>query len=126
MFAGRSVLIIETEYLIGLAVQDALQGHDAAEILLTANPADVWSLRERWPELAMAVIEVELGADDLRDAAQALRAAGVPVLGISADTRLADGVADLPGVPILIKPVPDADLRRAVEALLAKSHDSRT
>jgi len=115
ILAGRTVLVIETEFIIALAIQSLLESVDAASVLVANSPGEADSMAASWADAALAIVELEADRPDLLDLARRLSEAGIPVLGLSADPQLAaSGVPELPGTPVVLKPIPDAELMAAI------------
>jgi len=118
MLNGRTVLVLETEFIIALGLQSALQAMGAAHVVLARSPDEANQNRADWSNAALAVVEVEIDRPELIAFAQQLEQSGTPVIGLTADSMQAQGVPDLPGTPILLKPLPDAELAEAIRARL--------
>jgi CheY-like chemotaxis protein len=118
MLTDRPVLVVETEFIIALGIQSVLETLGANLVLLSSSAADAHTATPSWTGAALAVIELETNRPDLVELAREVSMSGIPVLGISADPRLSFGVPELPGTPVVIKPVPDEDLARAILARL--------
>ncbi len=120
MLNGRTVLVIETEFIIALGLQDALQAMGAERVVAARNPDEANQQLSDWRTATLAIIEIERERPDLIEFARQLAQSGIPVIGLSADKRVSQGVPELPGTPILLKPLPDADLAAAVRDRLAQ------
>lgn len=118
MLAGRTVLVVESEFIIALGIQGVLESLGAAVIVAT-SAREAHGITANWANAALAVIEVESNRPELIELARTVSQSDIPVLGISADSRLAFGVPELPGTPVIIKPLPDEDLAAAVAGRLA-------
>ncbi len=114
MLAGLTVLVVETEFIIALSIQGILEGLGATDVVLAGSAADATAKAHQWSGAAMAIVEVETSRPHLIDLAQQISQSGIPVLGISADSRMAMGVPALPGTPIVVKPLPDEELVAAI------------
>lgn len=117
MLAPKAALIVETEIIISLSMQAALQGHGIEEVTVLTSPRDFGRRHLSWDDFAFAILELERDKPDQIALIRAALEHGVPVLGLTADDRLADGMPEFPGMPILVKPVPDQTLIEAVSAL---------
>lgn len=120
MLSGRSVLVVESEFIIALGIQNVIEGLGASDVVTAGTPREALATSTRWASSVLAVIELETARPDLMEFARQLSQSGIPVLGISADARLAAGVPELPGTPIILKPFSDADLVCAIKARLAQ------
>ena len=121
MLNGRVVLVVETEFLIALGIQTVVQALGAASVALAKSPTEAAAHLVEWSSAALAIVEVESDKRELVEFARQLSQSGIPVIGLSADSRLAFGVPELPGTPILIKPLPDSDLAAAIEKRLRQN-----
>lgn len=120
MLNGRTVLVLETEFIIALGIQSALQAMGATQVVLARSPDEANQHRSEWTAAALAIVEIETDKPELIAFAQQLAHNGVAVIGISADDLRAQGVPGLPDTPILLKPLPDADLAEAIKVRLAQ------
>jgi CheY-like chemotaxis protein len=120
MLAGRTVLIVETEFIIALGIQTVVEGLGAGRVIIACNVDDAYAGAAQWASAALAVIELELARPELIELARQISQSGIRVLGVSANARLATGVPELPDTPIVIKPVTDAALIAAIEARLTQ------
>lgn len=118
MLAGQPVLIVESEIIISLSMQVVLQAMGAGHITVLTSPEEFRSHAKLAANPALAVIEVETRRRDQLDLVRALREAGIPVLGLTADNGLRNGMPDFPDTPFLVKPVSDESLVEAVLSLL--------
>ncbi|MBJ3783260.1 hypothetical protein [Devosia sediminis] len=114
MHAGRTVLIVETEFIIGLGISSVLETRFAAHPVVCRSASEAFDRAAEWSSASLAVIELESNRPDLIELARSISQSGIRVLGLSADSRLASGVPGLPGTPILIKPVPDDTIEAAI------------
>jgi CheY-like chemotaxis protein len=121
MLTGRPVLVVETEFIIALGIQSVLETLGADLIVLSNSAADASASAPSWAKAALAIVELEANRADLVELARQISQSGIPVLGISADPRLSFGVPELPGTPVIIKPVPDDDLARAILERLSQN-----
>lgn len=121
MLAGRTVLIVETEFIIALGIQAVVEHLNARSVVVASSVADALDKVAHWSHAGLAIIELESNRPELIEFARQLSQGGIPVLGLSADTRLAFGVPELPGTPILIKPIPDEELAAAVARRLGQN-----
>ena len=120
MLTGRTVLVLETEFIIALGIQSALQAMGASHVVVARSPDEANQQLTDWSRAALAIVEIETDKPELIAFAQQLAQSGIAVIGISADDLRAEGVPDLPGTPILLKPLPDADLAEAIRVRLAQ------
>jgi CheY-like chemotaxis protein len=121
MLGGRTVLVVETEFIIALGIQSVLESLGAQSVVLASSAAEAHASAPTWACAALALVELEVNRPELVELARQVAHSGIPVLGISADARLSSGVPELPGTPIIVKPVPDEDLADAIRTRLAQN-----
>lgn len=113
-----TALIVESEYIIALDIMMVLenQGISGATIARSAQhvhslPADI-----RRPSLAIVEIEVDKTAE--QSLVIELAKSGSRLICVSADSRIGQLLPDFADVPILIKPVPEAQLVAALQSVM--------
>lgn len=117
MLKGRIALIVEEEFLIALDIQRMLENHDVEQTLFARSAGEAESLRARRPDIAVVEIRAEDTAS--RQLVQELNQAGVAVVLTTADARMRHGFPDMPGLAVVIKPVPEDAMASAIEMALA-------
>ena len=118
MLAGRSVLIVETEYLIALEIRHTLESLGAGKVVIAHSPADAMDFAMNWSDAALAVVELQINRPDIEGLLRSLKHAEIPTIAVTADVRLNGGHSLFPGLPVLIKPVHGDDLASAARSLL--------
>lgn len=121
MLGGRTVLVVETEFIIALGVQSVLEALGASAVVVASSAADAHASAADWFGAALAIVELEANRPDLVELARHIAQSGIPVLGISADIGLSFGLPELPGTPVVVKPVPDEDLAEAIRRRLVQN-----
>ncbi|MCY1559313.1 hypothetical protein D9M68_963370 [compost metagenome] len=86
---------------------------------MVRSATEAAELRGRWPEIALAIVETDLDADPVLQLADQLVAAGIAVVLTTADVGLHHNYGEQPGVPMILKPVPEEDLASAIRQVLA-------
>jgi CheY-like chemotaxis protein len=117
MLAGQRCLIVEDEPLVALVVAGGLE--DAgAEIVATAASVDEALRFVEIEEIDAAILDCNLRGRPVHEVASTLASRGVPLLFVSGYGRegLPSGFGD---APVLGKPFTQAQLVRAVAALIA-------
>lgn len=117
MLARKAVVIVETEIIISLSMQAALQSHGIEDVIIMTSPRDFAARGMSWSDIAFAILELERDRAEAIALIRAAREHDVPVLGLTADSRLEKGMSEFADMPILVKPVPDQTLIEAVSAL---------
>ena len=119
MLSGRTVLVVEEEFLIALDLQRMLEAQAAGPALFARSWNEAAALRDRWEELGLAIVEFRTGETQAIELAADLRSAGVPVVICTSDAAQRRGLPALPGVPVVTKPILETDLARAIGLALA-------
>lgn len=114
MFDGRTVLVVETEFMIALGIEAVLEARFSSDVVIARNPAEAMARSADWANAWLAIVELEINRPELIELARQISQSGIPVLGFSANMDLKFGVPDLPGTPVVIKPIPDSDLEAAI------------
>lgn len=121
MLNGRTVLIVEGEFLIALDFQRMLEALGIGQTLFARDVAEAETLRERWPEITLAIVEIRGGPAATLPLIDSLGASGVACVLTTGDVETRSALAR-PDRPVLIKPVPEDVLASAVaQALAARS-----
>jgi hypothetical protein len=115
MLAGSTVLIVEAEYLVALDLQNSLQASGAGKVILARNPSDALEKADEWMDATLAIVELEADRPQLRAFADLITRAGISVIGLTTDERLAERWPDR---PILLKPGLDQHLAEAIRRAL--------
>ena len=105
MLSGRTVLIVEAQYLIALDLQNTLDALDPEKVVIAQNPGHARELAEDWANCALAIVEVERELPEHIALVGELQRKGVPVIGLTADVDLQRHL-NFTGTPILLKPTP--------------------
>ncbi len=118
MLTGPATLIVEAEYIIAMDVMTVIETTfgGSGSIVRSVDEASRFLAENALPDLA--IIEMEIIKPQHLALARQLLASGVRVIGISADSRMANHAADLSAIPILIKPVPETEMVAAVREAL--------
>ena len=118
--AGTTILIVEDEPIIGLALEDVLIGCGASTVYAD-NLEDAFAALER-AQLSAAVLDVNVHGKDSFDLAAALLDRRIPFI-------FATGYGDLPRpgqlgtVPAVAKPYAMGDIERALLDAMASGGD---
>ena len=117
---GRHVLLVEDELLIALDLQLSIEDEGASVDLADGVASGLAALArhqesQRLPDVAL--LDVRLGDGEVFPVADALAAAGVPIVFHSGHAQVADLSDAYPGAAVLCKPAP---IDRVVSALAAR------
>jgi len=116
---GHVVLVVEDEALVGLDVRDLL-GDYGATVLLARNVKDALPLADS-PELAAAVLDINLGGEDCSAICQRLSERGIPFMfhtGYSSAAVLEQWSS----APVVNKPASGARIIEALTGLTYALH----
>lgn len=113
MLNGRPVLIVEREFLIALDIQRMLEPLGAGQTLFARNTEEARQLGARWPELALAIVEIQIEDVSARALAAELAAASIPVIATSGDINMVRRIGTMP-LTVILKPIPEEQLASAV------------
>jgi len=123
MLPNRTVLVLEDEPLLAMAIEDVVR-----ELGLT--PRIVARLEEglelaRLADLGAAVVDIRLHGEATEELVRILRARGIPfaVSTCSNQPRLPEAFSD---APVLRKPYPDGELRDVLTGFFNRSSSSAT
>ena len=84
---GRRLLLVEDEFVLALGLADALGDMGADVLGPVASVADALKLVESLPEIDAAILDVNLGNEEVYPVADALSARGIPFLFATANAR---------------------------------------
>lgn len=112
--AGRVVLVVEDEPLVGLDLAEALTSLGARVVSAHAVAGAIMAVDR--VELSAAVLDINLRGQDCAPICQHLRARGIPFLFSTGYDAAPDGWA---GVPIVSKPALRQQIIDGVAALCA-------
>lgn len=117
LLAGRSILVVEDDYLIAMDVDNALRQAGAQVLGPVPGVAEAMAL-VRTVNLDAAVLDVALGRETAHELAKELRARRTPFVLATGNVNVA-GQPDFEGAPVLEKPVRSQDLVRAIAGIMS-------
>lgn len=127
MLSGRTILIVEAEYLIALDIQRILDAANVARVIIVGSPAEARAALAGAGSFDLAIIPMPDMDPDALALADSLGAAGIAIVMSSADGAPESAIARLGGIPIVTKPFSDADLIAAcLKALAQRTASSPT
>ncbi len=119
--SGRAnILVAEDELLLALDLQAMLQHAGYAVIGPARSLAAVKDRIAAHPDIALALLDLNLAGESAVPLARALLQGGTPVI-LTTGYDAHDVPDDLNGAHIYVKPVSSAALLRAIAALLAQN-----
>ena len=119
MLTGRTALVVEEEFLIALDIQRMLETLGVGQTLFARTPAEAEQLRARWPEVALAIVEVRTGDAPALTLAESLMTAAIPTVLITADIDAQHGIVGMLTLPVVIKPIPEEHMATAIRRALS-------
>ncbi|UJW87119.1 response regulator [Devosia sp. SL43] len=121
MLDGKTILVVEAEFLIALDIQRMLEGMSADQLLFARSADEAHELGQHWDALGLAIVELRQHQPVSMALVQSLRDRDIPVVISSADGAIRQGHPDFPGVPVLVKPMAEDDLANAIRQILPVS-----
>lgn len=122
MLSGRPVLIVEAEFLIALDIQRMLELFDVGQTLLARNAAEARQMKATWPDIALAIVEMQLDDMSARHLASELSSQGIALIITTGHVDLVRGAHDIVPSPVCLKPFSEQVLASAVQQALARTH----
>lgn len=119
MLNGKTVLVVEEEFLIALDIQRVLESLGAGQTLFARTLEEADSIAAQGTDLGLAIIEVRTAPDPSAALTQALIDSNVAVVVSTANVSLRRGLPQLPGTPVVLKPMAEDDLVAAIGQALA-------
>lgn len=119
MLSGRTVLIVEAQYLIALDLQDSLDHLAPGKVVIAQDPGHAHELAGDWLDCGLAIIEAERELPGHIALVGELLRRGVPVIGLTADPELGRHVDWFAGTPTLLKPASSQSILALLDDLLA-------
>jgi two-component system, response regulator PdtaR len=118
MLGGRTVLIVEEEFLIALDIQGMLEDLGVGETLLARNADEADLMIGRADQVHLAIVEVRPDAPEGQRLLSRCRQHGIPVIVCTGDFELKSGAPALAGAPLVFKPVHQVELSDAINKVL--------
>jgi CheY-like chemotaxis protein len=112
MLSGARVLVLEEEVLIAMEVQRLLGLANVSHGEIVHSIEELEAIEDRWTEFDAALLEVNARGQTSIGVAKRIAERGVPLLFGTAQEEMRDGIAEFPGVPVLIKPYEGRILRK--------------
>ncbi len=119
--AGQRCLVLDDDLLIALDIEQVLQGAGASEVTCVATLADALAAVRDEPPFAVAVIDIDLGAEDSMTIAAALQERGVPFVFLTGLNDDDPRVRQYPQAPVVEKPYQIDQLLAALDRAISKS-----
>jgi CheY-like chemotaxis protein len=114
MLAGKSVMIVDDEPLLAYDLADLLQVHGAAIAATCMSLDEAQQELDRTDHVDCALLDIQLGKEEVWPLAHRLKERGTPFLFVSAICGTRELPDEFAGTPCVAKPV---DLTRLRDAL---------
>lgn len=121
--AGKRLLVLEDEYLIGLELERIAEECGAKSVHVVSTIDQLMSWINSGQICDLAILEVEARGVSSLKAASLLRTRDVPLLFTSAYDADLSGIAEFAGTPVVGKPYGRSQIIRAVASLSGSSND---
>lgn len=121
MLDGRTVLVVEEEFLIALDLQRMLEALDAGQMVFARSPAEAMAAAVHWKDSAVALIEWRPEEGECVSLLEALEITGIPVVFVATHANVQ---APPDGRPVVSKPVRELALASAIETALANARQN--
>lgn len=117
MLSGRTILIVEAQYLIAFDLQTTLEDLNPAQIVLARDAVHAGEMLDTLADCHLAIVEVERELPAHISLIAELRRRGADVIGLTADPALPQNLAGMRDMQVLLKPVPTDRVLDAVGKL---------
>jgi CheY-like chemotaxis protein len=117
MLAGKRLLVVDDEPLLAMDVADQLQVH-GAEVAAVNSVEDAAAVVTDGAALDGAVLDIQVGDEEVWPVAEALQRNGTPFLFLSATCGQRPLPKGFEGRPFLGKPLDRASLDRTLRSML--------
>ncbi|MCE2564063.1 HWE histidine kinase domain-containing protein [Komagataeibacter sp. FNDCF1] len=114
--AGRTVMVLEDEFLVALDIEDMLRAHGVAQVCLAASIEEAFAVLEMHGVDA-ALLDVNVAGETSAPVARVLQARGTPFVFATGYGDQAPLAAEFPQARYLEKPVAPRDLLRMLSGL---------
>jgi DNA-binding response OmpR family regulator len=116
MLAGRTILVVEDEPLVGLDVAEAIR-EAGANVILTYSVRDALIEVTR-ADISAAVLDINLAGEDCSPICQQLVDRGIPFLFHTAYSSSLPVLHGWPNVPVIAKPSLRNEIPNALATLV--------
>ena len=120
LLAGKHMLVVDDEPLLAYDMADLLQFHGARIAGTCTSLEEAVALIESGEPIDAAVLDIQVGNDEVWPCARRLRERGIPFLFVSALCGMRPLPAPFEDRPYLGKPMDPSRLRDALKSLLAR------
>jgi CheY-like chemotaxis protein len=118
MLAGKRLLVVDDEPLLAMDVADQLQFH-GAQVAAVNSIEEAAQLLASGAALDGAILDIQIGDEEVWPVAEALRLQGTPIVFLSATCGERPLPEEFEGKPFLPKPLDRDSLKQTLRSLLA-------
>lgn len=115
--AGKRVLVLEDDYLIGLELERIAVECGAKSVQILATVEELTDWVQSGASGDIAIIEVQARGASSLPAASLLRARGIPIVFTTAYEPERNGIAGFEGTPLVGKPYGKTQIVQAISLL---------
>jgi CheY-like chemotaxis protein len=120
LLAGKHMLVVDDEPLLAFDMADLLQLHGARIAGTCTTLEEAVRLIDSGEPIDAAVLDIQIGGDEVWPCARRLRERGIPFLFVSALCGIRPLPAQFADRPFLGKPLNRSRLREALRKLLGR------
>lgn len=117
LLAGKHVLVVDDEPLLAYDMADLLQLHGARTVGTCATIEEAIAAIESGDRIDCAVLDIQIGHDEIWPCATLLRDRGIPFVFVSALCGMRALPDEFAGRPFLPKPLNPMRLRESLQSL---------
>ena len=117
---GRTILVLEEEYLIALEISRILEEANVGTIEVVRNIEELAAKEPEFGRFDAAIVEIKTFGESVVPAARRIAEAGIPIVFGTAFEEYMDGVPGFPDAPVVLKPYAADQFVAAVLSAIAR------
>ncbi|WP_235679081.1 response regulator [Aquibium microcysteis] len=121
---GRSILILEDEYLIAMDVEQSCLERGAREVTILRSLEQLRGRASEQDRFDAAILDLRLGGESTVHFARELVARGVPFVFATGMTDVGELTDSFPDVPVIGKPYSGDELVRILAGVIERTRSS--
>lgn len=121
---GRSILILEDEYLIAMDVEQSCLEWGASEVTILRSLDQLRALPLETLRFDAAIVDLRLGGESTTPFAHELASRRVPFVFATGLSDVGELAESFPDVPVIGKPYSGDELVRILSGVIARSRSS--
>lgn len=121
---GRSILILEDEYLIAMDVEQSCLEWGAGEVTILRSLDQLRALPIEALRFDAAILDLRLGGESTTPFARELVSRGIPFVFATGLSDVEELAESFPDVPVIGKPYSGDELVRILSGVIARSRSS--